>query len=492
MSKLRWGQLLVWALATFLIWQSAWLSDDSLITIRTALNWGSGYGPYFNIDEAVQPYTHPLWFLLITLVGTVTGSWIYAVLYLNIVCAAIGILLLLRRTSNLWQLVTVGLVVVLGNTALDWSTSGLEGGLSIMLLAILTSQPIRARPALWGVTVGLILLCRLDFALLLAPWAAVYWWALKGKRPRLLASVAVVAPLLMWAVWAQITYGAILPATFQAKTNSEIPTSELVSRGWEYVSESLAYDPILILVAVALVPVLWIAGDLQSKAWVVGVLGYCAYVVAIGGDYMLGRFLIAPLFVCLLELTRTGLPRPAEDRTFPSVSLLWGLTCAAAILGVLNTRAFDWRITQVHYDPNRPYLADERIGWTGWGRSLNPFGAVERRPAFYPTDLAFLTTQTDNWPVGSAVTQDPVVVCPGLGAMGMFVGPQVHVIDPCGLTDRFMASLSYTPTGQWKAGHFERPLPDGYLEAVKYRDATRVRDPALAAELQELWQVIGR
>ena len=79
-----------------------------------------------------------------------------------------------------------------------------------------------------------------------------------------------------------------------------------------------------------------------------------------------------------------------------------------------------------------------------------------------------------------------------LGAMGMFVGPQVHVIDPCGLTDRFMASLSYTPTGQWKAGHFERPLPDGYLEAVKYRDATRVRDPALAAELQKLWQVIGR
>lgn len=367
----------MWALATFLIWQSAWLSDDSLITIRTALNWGSGYGPYFNIDEAVQPYTHPLWFLLITIVGTVTGSWIYAVLYLNIVCASIGLLLLLRRTSNLWQLVTVGLVVVLGNTALDWSTSGLEGGLSIMLLAILTSQPIRARPALWGVTVGLILLCRLDFALLLAPWAAVYWWALKGKRPRLLASVAVVAPLLMWAVWAQITYGAILPATFQAKTNSEIPTSELVSRGWEYVSESLAYDPILILVAVALVPVLWIAGDLQSKAWVVGVLGYCAYVVAIGGDYMLGRFLIAPLFVCLLELTRTGLPRPAEDRTFPSVSLLWGLTCAAAILGVLNTRAFDWRITQVHYDPNRPYLADERIGWTGWGRSLNPFGVVE-------------------------------------------------------------------------------------------------------------------
>lgn len=64
----------MWALATFLIWQSAWLSDDSLITIRTALNWGSGYGPYFNIDEAVQPYTHPLWFLLITIVGTVVDG----------------------------------------------------------------------------------------------------------------------------------------------------------------------------------------------------------------------------------------------------------------------------------------------------------------------------------------------------------------------------------------------------------------------------------
>ena len=113
--------------------------------------------------------------------------------------------------------------------------------------------------------------------------------------------------------------------------------------GWfledQYVSESLAYDPIVILVAVALLPLLWIAGDLQSKAWVVGSLGYCAYVVAIGGTTCWGGS-SGPIVRLPAGITRTGLPRPAESRTFPSVGLLWGLTCALAILGVPEHQGF--------------------------------------------------------------------------------------------------------------------------------------------------------
>lgn len=490
MSKLRWASLAVWMLTTFLIWQSAWLSDDSLITIRAAVNWGSGYGPGFNIDERVAAYTHPLWFLMISLVGVVTGSWIYAVLYLNVLCASVGYFLLLRKASTWWQLATIGVIVVFGNTALDWATSGLEGGLVILLLGVLATGRVMRSPVLVGVVVGLLLLCRLDYVLLLGPWLLVFGYGLSGLGARLRLAAGVAVPLGTWAVWAQLTYGFVLPATFEAKTNSDIPTGELLGRGLQYLHQSLTYDPVLVILALAVLPLVWLAGDRMSRAWVLGIFAYLAYVAVVGGDYMLGRFLLAPMIVILFELTRTGLPRPLPAHPWVSRSLLWGLTVGVVLIALINTRAFDWRVTEDQGDPRFPYFADERIGWTHWGRSLDPFGLVERRPPYYPTDLPFLATQTRDWPVHAATSQEPIVICHGLGGMGLLVGPTVHIIDPCGLSDRFLASLTYTPIGQWKAGHFERPLPPGYLEAVRQHDPQRVVDPQLRERLVQLWETI--
>jgi arabinofuranosyltransferase len=57
--------LLILGMALTELFLSAWLSDDALITVRSVLNLISGYGPSFNLDERVQSFTHPLWFLLL-------------------------------------------------------------------------------------------------------------------------------------------------------------------------------------------------------------------------------------------------------------------------------------------------------------------------------------------------------------------------------------------------------------------------------------------
>lgn len=491
MRGLRVGQIGVWALTTLLVWQSAWLSDDSLITVRTALNWASGYGPQFNVDEAVQSYTHPLWFLLMSAIGALTGSWIYGLLYLNVACASGAVLLLVLRTKNMWQLITIGAVLILGNTALDWSTSGLEGAVSVLLLTVLGVAGLQNRAPVLGFIAGLMLLCRLDFILLLAPWVLVHTTRLNGWRPRVWFLGMTTAPVLLWAIWARAMYGFILPATFSAKTNSEIPLTELAARGLEYLTRSLAYDPMIIVVLAAFLPLLWFAGDRITRAWVIGVGVYLGYVILVGGDYMLGRFMLVPLYVCLLELTRTALPSASPRRDY-SKPILWGLSTALLVLGLANTRAFDWRVTEDQGNPAYPYYADERIGWTHWGRSLDPFGRVERRPPYNPTDLGFLDKQASVWSNMPATDADPVVVCHGLGGMGLLVGPRVHIIDPCGLSDRFLASIPFTPSGTWKAGHFERPVPAGYVAAVKSNDPTQLADPRLAEKLGELWRRIRR
>lgn len=78
------------------------------------------------------------------------------------------------------------------------------------------------------------------------------------------------------------------------------------------------------------------------------------------------------------------------------------------------------------------------------------------------------------------------VRCGQLGASALVSGPTVHWVDSCALTDRFLAGIPYSAT-PWRIGHFSRPIPDGYLEAIRTSDAGKVKDPDLQRELSQLW-----
>src|SRR5512145_1366375 len=57
--------------ATFVI-RTSWVSDDAFITLRVVDNAVHGFGPRWNVDERVQAFTHPLWFLVLTAAYAVT------------------------------------------------------------------------------------------------------------------------------------------------------------------------------------------------------------------------------------------------------------------------------------------------------------------------------------------------------------------------------------------------------------------------------------
>ncbi|MFH1843094.1 MAG: hypothetical protein ABIF77_07775, partial [bacterium] len=66
-----------------------------------------------------------------------------------------------------------------------------------------------------------------------------------------------------------------------------------------------------------------------------------------------------------------------------------------------------------------------------------------------------------------------------IGFFGFFAGPRIHIVDRFGLADPLLARLEPSPTDHWRAGHLERDLPAGYLEAV-VTDASRISHPELA------------
>ena len=81
---MRVARIAALVLIAWVVVRIAWVSDDSLITLRHALNISHGWGSGFNSTESVQAYSHPLWFLAWLGAGVITNQWIFAVLVLGL------------------------------------------------------------------------------------------------------------------------------------------------------------------------------------------------------------------------------------------------------------------------------------------------------------------------------------------------------------------------------------------------------------------------
>ncbi len=467
-----------------------WISDDALITLRTALNVVHGWGGGYNATEAVQAYTHPAWFLLWIALATATDAWVTAILIASVALAGTAAALVLWRAQTITRIIVTALLLVLSNAFVEYSTSGLENPLGFAALGTLfvlaervlahTTRREVSLSLLLGLVTALALLTRLDYALLVLPALGYTAWHLRRRASSQLAlAIGVFTPLLVWFAWSWATYRAVLPNTLEAKTNVEIPRLELINRGLDYVAASSVSDwaTVVGIIAGLVLAMAFGGGYLRSWAW--GVMAYLAYVVLIGGDFMAFRFMAVPLYVSVMIIA--AVPLPEYSRT-----LRWAGTALAAAAGVAMLIVAPPSAVVPADSPrwdllDRAAVADER------GYTIGPVGLSP----------ALIQGQAQAWPDGPLPGRIPATVlaqCGGLGGTGMANGPTTHVIDTCGLADRFVARLPfpYKPAGDWRIGHFERDLPDGYLEAVRANDPGLVTDPRQRAALIELWTAIRR
>ena len=501
----------------------AWLSDDALITIRTALNAVNGYGPNFNIDERVQAFTHPLWFGLITAIGWLTGQWMATPMLLGVVTTTAAVFVVTKQVSIVSRLVVFTTALLVSNAFVEYSTSGLENGLSYLLLAGLlvlvhkmTSAPNWGRYVAVGTLTGGLLLNRLDLVLVVLPVGLYVSWTLRAHVIRVISMVAIAGAVVgSWLAVSYFYYGSILPTTFTAKTNVDIPRSEMVLGGIRYLGISFINDPATFVVLGGGTLLALLAGGMITRFIVLGVGLYLTYVAWIGGDFMAGRFLAVPVFVvsASLVLERTGVFVHLIDARFQSkepdqASATWGALGAAIPVALLlivgwgrsdvfnadlpESERWDFVTTGGVSDERGFYIEAERGLWQFIG-TLRPVERLMQQPreAFVASrspDLVDLQFAAVNWPRNASVT-DVEVICGRLGERGIMGGPSLHLVDPCGLTDPFLASLPFESQGfDWRAGHFERALPDGYLKAIRSNDPTFVTNESLREGLIEIWR----
>jgi arabinofuranosyltransferase len=442
---------------------------------------------------------------------------------MGVVCTSAAVLIALLPGRSAPRIVLVGALLVLSNAFIEYATSGLENALGYLLFAVvigLSLRPGGQRQVLLAVVVGALVaaavLTRMDYLLLLAPAGGLWVWQRRHEMPVLLAAAgAAIVPVALWFAWAYATYGYLLPATFEAKTNLAIPRGQLIETGWYYLSFSLRHDPatVVLLVLAAVAVARWGTG--MARGWLLGVATYLGYVVWIGGDFMVGRFLAVPLLICAALVVRVQLPASvgrlvdgdasSATRGFvTAASVVATVALAGVILGSTATSLA--RPTAQRWEPMTIVLSDERGVYAvkyggivdylrGIGATAPQAGADTRAPMeMITTPLRQIETAAQNWPSAPdapRLPDDVVATCGGLGVIGVMSGPDVHVVDECALTDRFLAALpGGDPNAVALPGHMRRQVPDGYLDAVRFGDPARVVDPVQSARLAEVWERI--
>lgn len=487
-GRAAWAVIALVLLFTFaLIVRNAWLSDDAYITFRTVDNFVQGYGLTWNVAERVQVYTHPLWMFLMAGASAVTGELFYTSLAVSIALsmAAVALLVIKMPVTSIGA-VTALIIFSLSKAFVDYATSGLENPLTHLLIAaflLVYLDPARfadGRSSGWllrlSLLAALVMLNRLDAGLLVLPALGYALWDTRGWRSFVVGAVGL-APIAIWTVFSLFYYGSPVPNTALAKLNAGlIPAAEIRREGLRYLLNSWRVDPIT-LAAIGVGVVM----PLAARSWrklplAAGCLLYLAYIVRVGGDFMSGRFLTAPLFLAVAVWATTTWRWPG---TRPRLAL--GLLLVAC-LGVGLTAPY----TPLRAPGGKRADADPAV-WVR-GRSI-----TDERANYYPVTGLLPALARDGETIAhdwaeegrrARGTGPRISVRGSVGFYGYEAGPEVHVVDLLGLGDPLLARLPVTDPN-WQIGHFGRRPPEGYLETLESGE-NRLRDPRLAAYYEAL------
>ena len=469
------------------------MTDDAFITFRTIENFINGYGMVYNIGQRVQAFTHPLWMLMLTsiyylvlqLFGTpFWGGLYYLSIFLSIVLTMGAVsLLAMMIARGVKPALLSALVLLCSKAFIDYSASGLENPLTNFLLVLFILVNFIEKMADWkrlfllSMIASLMTLNRFDTLLLVLPLLLYHAWRSKLRWRTLLWLGLGFTPFVLWELFSLFYFGFPFPNTAYAKLNTGIAQVELNRQGVLYLLNSVNIDPLtLVMIAFGLVlPV--VTRKREYLPISIGGLLYLIYVVHIGGDFMSGRYLSAPLLLAMLVLSQYD-THISHNHTFILVLVL--------AIGLLS--------------PCSPILSNAEYGYgvINYRQVTDENRITDERAFYYQSQGLLLTRRGEDRLAGRWVwggwrvsqSQPTVRVINSIGRNGYRLGPDVHIVDYAALADPLLSKLPVKNLDNWVIGHFNRSLPLGYLDSLETGE-NMIEDPDLHIYYDKLSYVIS-
>jgi arabinofuranosyltransferase len=462
-------------LFAFIIIRRGWLSDDAHITFRVVDNFIHGYGLAWNTIDRVQVYTHPLWLFILSLNYFIFRDFYWMPIIISIILS-IGTMILLARLlpRSTGMLIAVLMVLAFSQAYVDYATSGLENPLSHLIVVMFFGLLLKGQPsAHWlgwlSFTASLGILTRMDLALVFVPALLYAVWRVKSRKGLWLLMVGQF-PLLLWLLFSLWYYGFPFPNTAYAKLNTGIPRNEYLQQGWLYLEYTFLRDPITIFgmaigLAIAFINPIW-----KTILPAISGLMYLFYVLAIGGDFMAGRFLTVPLLCFSIAAVQTEWLHHTDRRFIFLITFI-------LIIGLLFPP-----VTTFYSGP---------LTWEE--RDENFINGIADERAFYAVGTSVLNYEAGHYPAWPWANEGlawrysgkKLYITEVVGMHGLFAGPNVHIVDVLAITDPLLARLPSKEKKPWRIGHFEREIPDGYIVSLQQRK-NEIQDKNLSLYFDKL------
>lgn len=462
--------LLVLAAFTVVLLRTAWVCDDAYITFRSIDNFVNGYGLRWNISERVQPFTHPLWLIVMTPFYWLTGEAFVTSIVLSIGITLACLVVLHRRlVATPAGAVLIATTLIFSKAFVDYSTSGLENPLSHLLLILFAASFLDApasprRAGLCALLAGLGYLTRPDSILIYLPALICLAVTLRNRRALLWMALGFV-PVAVWEVFAILYYGFPFPNPAYAKLVNSATLNRLIhEQGFIYFLHSLNNDPVTLIATFIGLASAFIVRRTRPMLLAIGAILYLVYVFHIGGDFMSGRFFTIPLLVAAILLARLPWSWLPPYAVYVPLTVI----CLAGSNNLL--RPFGQEVYNETGIYDLTSVIDERSYYY-------PFSGLMRLNRF--AEVPYFPTAEEARRLRVETTERRVVYRGDVGYRGYFGGPLIHVVDIYGLSNAFIARLPTNSISYLRPGHILRNFPRDYMRSVEQEENV-IRDRKLA------------
>ena len=202
-----------------------------------------------------------------------------------------------------------------------------------------------------------------------------------------------------------------------------------------------------------------------------GIAWNVLYVIYIGGDYMVGRFWSYPAFAAIWLIYVFTPENITRKAIYAFIALL--LIVGTPLPSSAKLRLYCPQACTMNPHP----MIDAK--WMFGGNQLVP----KLSPFTINTDahhkfVGWATPLTKKAP-------GHIEKAHFIGMLGYYAGPGTKLIDELALADPLLARLPVKRDDGFFIGHFLRPVPAGYIDAIK-TGSTEKMDPSLALYYEKL------